>query len=272
MGFLDLMLTGWALGAGVMVVLWLIQRRTGNAGLVDVGWAGVTGALALLYALLADGDPVRRTVLALLGVLWGGRLALYLFRDRIHGKPEEGRYVTLRRQWSPHADRAFFIFYQAQALAALVLSVPFALGALSPVAFGAPVDLAALALVLIGVAGESLADRQLERFKQDPASRGRTCREGLWRYSRHPNYFFEWVLWCGFGLLAWTGPWGAVGLVGPVLILYSILFVTGIPPTEKQAVASRGDDYRDYQETTSPFFPWPPSHGDPDPKARQGER
>lgn len=257
MDFAALLMTGWALGAGVMVLLWLVQRRTGNAGIVDVGWAVVTGTLAPLYAWLADGDPGRRLVLGLLGVLWGGRLALYLWRDRIWGRPEEGRYVTLRSQWSPHADRAFFIFFQAQALAALVLSVPFALGAMSSRPFPAPVDLAALALVLIGVAGESLADRQLELFKRDPASRGRTCRQGLWRYSRHPNYFFEWILWCGFGLLAWTGPWGAAGLVGPALILYSIVFVTGIPPTEAQALASRGDDYRDYQRTTSPFIPWP---------------
>nr|MEE4268151.1 DUF1295 domain-containing protein [Candidatus Krumholzibacteria bacterium] len=250
--------TGWAVGFAVMFGLWLVQRRTRNAGIVDLGWAAITGGLAGLYALLAGGDEARRLVLGLLGAIWGGRLALYLWRDRIWGQPEEGRYVTLRRNWSPHADRAFFIFFQAQALAALVLSVPFALGAVSTRPFPATSDLVGLVLVVMGVIGESVADRQLENFKRRADSKGRTCREGLWRYSRHPNYFFEWMLWCGFGVLGLAGPWGWAGLVAPALILYSIVFVTGIPPTEAQALLSRGDDYRDYQKTTSPFIPWPP--------------
>lgn len=253
-----LLLPGWLLAAGVMTVLWLVQRRTGNAGVVDVGWAGVTGGLAVLYAALAGGEPARRLLLALLGGAWGGRLAWHLLRDRILGRPEEGRYATLRGNWSPHADRAFFVFYQAQALAAVALSLPFALAATSRAPFPTTADLAGLLLVAIGVSGEASADSQLAAFKRDPASRGRTCRRGLWRYSRHPNYFFEWILWCGFAALAWSAPWGWAGLVGPAVILVSILFVTGIPPTEAQALASRGEDYRRYQRTTSPFVPWPP--------------
>jgi steroid 5-alpha reductase family enzyme len=249
---------GWAFAAAVMVGLWLLQRRTGNAGVVDVGWAAVTGALAVLYGALGDGELPRRLLLAVLGAAWGWRLAWHLGRDRVWKQPEEGRYVTLRRQWSPHADRAFFFFYQMQALAAVALSLPFALAAQATAAFPAPSDLAALALVVVGVAGETIADRQLLAFKRDPASRGRTCRAGLWRYSRHPNYFFEWILWCGFGALAFAAPWGWAGLAAPLLILYFVVFVTGIPPTEAQALASRGEDYRAYQRTTSAFVPWPP--------------
>jgi len=255
---LELLLIGWACGFVVMLALWLTQLRTGNAGIVDLGWAGITGGLAVLYAALADGVMERRLLLGLLGAAWGGRLALYLWRDRIRNQPEEGRYVTLRKGWSPHADRAFFFFFQAQALAALALSLPFALAAVSTADVPRIGDLAGLLLVVVGVAGESIADRQLERFKRLPDSRGRTCREGLWRYSRHPNYFFEWILWCGFGVLGLAGPWGWLGLIAPLIILCSIVFVTGIPPTEAQAVASRGEDYRRYQRTTSPFIPWPP--------------
>lgn len=250
--------SGWGLGVSVMIALWLIQLRTRNAGIVDLGWAGVTGGLAIWYSVLGDGSPERRLLVGVLGAIWGGRLAWHLWRDRIWGKPEEGRYVTLRKNWSPRADRAFFIFFQAQALAALVLSLPFALAAVSPEAFPRLSDLVGLALVLVGVIGESLADRQLLVFKNNPAHKGKTCRVGLWRYSRHPNYFFEWILWCGFGVLGLAGPWGWLAMVAPLLILYSILFVTGIPPTEAQAVASRGDDYRRYQQSTSPFVPWPP--------------
>lgn len=254
---------GWAVATGVMTLLWLSQRRTGNAGIVDVGWAAITGSLAVLYGALGEGELLRRALLAFLGGVWGWRLAWHLWRDRVWNQPEEGRYVTLRRQWSPHADRAFFIFYQAQALAAIALSLPFAMAALALQAFPAVSDLASLVLVIVGVAGETTADRQLVAFKKDPANRGQTCRCGLWRYSRHPNYFFEWILWCGFGVLGLSGPWGWAGLAAPALMLYTIIFVTGIPPTEAQAAASRGDDYRAYQRTTSPFFPWPPRR-DPD--------
>lgn len=119
--------SGWGLGISVMIALWLTQLRTRNAGIVDLGWAGVTGGLAVWYAVLGDGSPERRLLVGVLGAVWGGRLAWHLWRDRIWGQPEEGRYVTLRKNWSPRADRAFFIFFQAQALAALALSLPFAL-------------------------------------------------------------------------------------------------------------------------------------------------
>lgn len=265
---LRLLGTGWAVAASVMILLWFTQRRTGNAGIVDVGWAGTTGFLPILYGVLGEGEPFRRLLLAVLGGLWGVRLAWHLWRDRIWKQPEEGRYVTLRKQWSPHADRAFFIFFQAQGLAAVALSLPFALATQAPQPFPVATDLAALALVVIGVVGETIADRQLVTFKKDPGSRGKTCRAGLWHYSRHPNYFFEWILWCGFGVLGLAGPWGWAGLAAPALMLYTIVFVTGIPPTEAQALVSRGEDYRAYQRTTSPFVPWPPR---PDPGASRGD-
>jgi len=255
---LSLLGSGWLIAFAVMFLLWLTQLRTRNAGIVDVGWAAITGGLAVWHSVGGEGAVERRLVVGLLGALWGGRLAWHLLRDRVWGQPEEGRYVTLRQNWAPHSDRAFFIFFQAQALAALALSLPFALAAVTQSPFPLTSDLAGLVLVAVGVVGETVADRQLLAFKQNPANRGLTCRAGLWRYSRHPNYFFEWILWCGFGGLGLAGPWGGVGLLAPLLILYSILFVTGIPPTEAQALASRGEDYRRYQRSTSPFVPWPP--------------
>ena len=148
-----------------------------------------------------------------------------------------------------------------------MLSLPFALAAMATPRFPAVTDLAAVVLVITGVVGETVADRQLAAFKRDPAGRGRACRRGLWRYSRHPNYFFEWILWCGFGCFGLAGPWGWAGLLAPAFILYSILRVTGIPPTEAQALATRGEDYRLYQRTTSAFLPWPP-RSDPKPERR----
>jgi steroid 5-alpha reductase family enzyme len=119
-------------------------------------------------------------------------------------------------------------------------------------------ELAGIALVAVSVLGESVADAQLRRHRLDPANRGRTCRSGLWRYSRHPNYFFEWLSWCGFALMALGAPWGGLGLLSPLVMLVLILKFTGIPPTEAQALASRGEDYARYQRTTSAFFPWFP--------------
>ncbi|MGE3509911.1 MAG: DUF1295 domain-containing protein, partial [Vicinamibacterales bacterium] len=102
------------------------------------------------------------------------------------------------------------------------------------------------------------ADLQLRRFKASPRRGSRTCRDGLWRYSRHPNYFFEWLVWVAYALFAAASSWGFVAFACPVVMLYLLFRVTGIPATEAQALASRGDDYRDYQATTSAFVPWRP--------------
>ena len=117
---------------------------------------------------------------------------------------------------------------------------------------------------LSAIVGETVADRQLANWRKDPNNKGRTCRSGLWRYSRHPNYFCEWLMWCAYAALAWPGPLGPVALGAPALLLFLVLKVTGIPPTEARALASRGADYRRYQRTTSAFVPWPPR---PDPGA-----
>jgi steroid 5-alpha reductase family enzyme len=109
---------------------------------------------------------------------------------------------------------------------------------------------------MIAVGGEALADFQLHRFKADPANRGKTCRAGLWNYSRHPNYFFEWLVWCAYALYACASPGGWAGLACPLLMFYFLFRVTGIPLTEAQAVKTKGEDYLDYQRTTSVFVPW----------------
>ena len=119
-------------------------------------------------------------------------------------------------------------------------------------------DYVGLGVWCVAVCGEGLADWQLARFRRRPDSKGRTCREGLWRYSRHPNYFFEWIHWFAYVFLALGSPYVWVALCGPVVMLLFLFKLTGIPYTEKRALASRGEDYRRYQQTTSAFFPWPP--------------
>lgn len=241
----------------LMAAVWLVQRRTGNAGVVDVAWAASVGLLAVAYALAGRGFEERRLLAGVMGGLWGLRLAWHIHR-RSHGRPEDGRYQQLRKDWAPHVQARFFQFFQFQALAAAFFSIPFLLAAESVRGRLLPVELAAAGLWLAALIGETVADAQLEAFKRDPAGRGQVCRRGLWRFSRHPNYFFEWLIWCSFALFATPAPGGLVAWLCPALMLYFLFRVTGIPATEAQALRSRGEAYRAYQRTTSAFVPWFP--------------
>lgn len=253
--FISTSIAAAALSFG-MVALWFVQRRTKNAGIVDVGWTFGVAAAGVFLALMAPGDGARRVVVASLYAIWGLRLGSYLF-VRVVGHPEEGRYATLRSQWGAHAERHLFSFFQLQAAAALLFAWPASIAGASSSSWSV-LDWVGVAIWASGILGVTIADRQLAAFKRDPANKGKTCRVGLWRMSRHPNYFFEWLLWWSYVLLSSGNPWWPLAAIIPIVLLYFFLFVTGIPPTEAQAIATRGDDYRDYQRTTSPFIPWFP--------------
>jgi steroid 5-alpha reductase family enzyme len=246
----------WLLAAVLMTCGWLWQRRYENAGIVDVLWAAGLAGSAVLCALSGAGAgaiPVR-VLLGLCGGLWGARLAVHLGR-RVHGEAEDGRYRHLRTRW--REQRQWFAFFQLQAALVVLFSAPFLIAAANTTT--RPVWLALAVLIwCASVGGESLADSQLARFRANPANHGRTCRGGMWRYSRHPNYFFEWLIWVAFALFAIGSPYGYLALVSPILILFFLFRVTGIPATEAQALRTKGEDYRQYQQTTSPFVPWFP--------------
>ena len=254
----DFFLAGWAVAALLMLLALAVQLRTLHDGVVDFTSAAGQELLALGYALSADGDALRRTLVAVLAGGWSFRLAAHILFDRVIGQPEDGRYQRLRAHWREHTQLKFFGFFQAQALLTAVFAAPFLVVALTPEPLPAFAIICAVAIWLLAVGGETLADRQLAAWRADPANRGRTCRAGLWRYSRHPNYFFEWLHWWSYPLLAWGSPAWWLTLLGPALMLYTLLKVTGIPYTERQALTSRGDDYRAYQRSTSAFVPWFP--------------
>lgn len=248
---------GWAGMVVFFGLLWLVQRRTGDAGIVDIGWASGIGLVAIFYAVALEGDVARRALVAALAWGWGFRLAAYI-HWRNHGKPEDGRYRKLREEWGGNFQRRLFNFYQFQAVTVVLLSLSPWAAMRNPASVVGPWTAAGVAIWILSVGGEALADAQLARFRRRPENKGRTCRAGLWRYSRHPNYFFEWLHWWVYVLLAagWGGFW--LTLVAPALMLYVLLKVTGIPATEAHALASRGEEYREYQRTTSAFFPWFP--------------
>lgn len=241
----------------LMTGLWWLQERTRNAGWVDVAWSASLGGLAVAHAIYSDGAWQPRLLTALLGAAWSLRLAGYL-AVRVAGEPEDGRYMALREHWGERASAGMFWFFQAQALVALLFSLPFWAAARSPVDEWNTWWIFAIMVWAVAVGGETLADRQLHAFRSDPANRGRTCREGLWAWSRHPNYFFEWLHWFTYVLLAAGSPVWWVTLIGPAAMLAFLYRFTGIPYTERQALKSRGEDYRRYKAEVSPFIPFPP--------------
>jgi cyclopropane-fatty-acyl-phospholipid synthase len=246
----------------VFFVVWLWQLRTRNAGMIDPVWAGTLGAVALLVAACGTGAAANRVLVAAGGGVWGMRLAWHLWR-RNHGSPEDVRYRQLRDNWGSAAARNMFWFFQLQAVVALGLAVAFLVPAYTAAAAGPLRIAAALALWLLAVAGEALADRQLRRFLAAPASRGQVCREGLWRYSRHPNYFFECLHWLSYAALAIGQPWGWLTLLPPILMAWLLLKVSGIPLLEARLADTRAG-YREYMASTSALIPWPPR---PQPRA-----
>lgn len=249
-------LSAWIGASVLMTAGWLLQRRTRNAGIVDVIWTLEVGALATFFCIVGPGWAPRRAVLGAAMALWSLRLGLYLLRDRVVGQAEDGRYATLRREWGANAPTRFFWFFQAQALAALFFAAPPFIASLNGHTAFHPLELTAIGVWFVGFLGESLADRQLARFKAVPSNRGRTCQVGLWNLSRHPNYFFEWIMWLAYAGYALASPWGAVTLLCPAVMLYLLFKVTGIPATEAQAIRTRGAEYVRYQQTTSVFVPW----------------
>lgn len=255
---LTLVMSGWLAMAGAMALLWLLERRLRNASIADVGWCIGLATVVACYAWAAFGDPERRLLLTVMATIYAGRLGGYILIDRVIGRQEDARYQALRRDWGAQEPLRMFLYFQLQALAVAVFSVPFLVVMRNPRPTFSLWELAGWLVWLAAVAGEALADRQLAEFRAKPWNRGRVCRTGLWRYSRHPNYFFEWLHWWAYVVMAMGLPAWGLTLIGPLVMGWALLKVTGIPLTEARALATRGEEYRDYQRTTSAFLPWFP--------------
>lgn len=250
-----------ALGAlcAFFALSYFVARRIDNYGIVDVLWSYAFAPVAAFYAAAGPGWLPRRALVATLVTVWSLRLGTHLLRRvASHHPVEDGRYVQLRRDWAGVFAPKMFGFFQLQAASVALLALPFLFPVLNDRPSFHPLEILGAALWLLAITGEALADAQLAAFKRDPANRGRVCDVGLWRYSRHPNYFFEWLIWVGLAVIALASAWGWLGLIAPASILYLLLRVTGIPLNEEQSLRSKGDAYRRYQQTTSAFVPWFP--------------
>ena len=254
-----LFLWAWLVTTPIMVGLWLAYRwYHRNAALADVGFCMGFGLVAIGLGLVTVGDVTHRIVVAVMGAGYAFRLGGYIFRVRIVKATEDPRYQSLREKIGGRAEWWLFVYFIGQGLAVAVLSVPLLVLMANPEATWSFWEMGGILIWAIGVGGETIADGQLNRFRRQSSNRGKTCREGLWRYSRHPNYFFEGVHWCAYVVMSVGISDGWLTLVGPVLMIWALLKVSGIPFAEAQALASRGDDYRDYQRTTNAFIPWFP--------------
>ena len=252
------------LGAVAAVVVldfiagWWFGRKINNYSLVDAMWAFWIGLASVIYSVLGTGDLEKRIASGIIAAIWGGRLAYHLQkRIRFHHPAEDSRYRKLREVWKGRVSSAFFWFFQAQALSVLFLTIPYFLIARDSSPWGG-FETAGLTIALIGISGETLADYQMSQFKLYDKRSSSVCRNGLWKYSRHPNYFFEMVVWIGVYLFACGSAWGWTTFFAPVTITFLLLKVTGIPPTEASALKRKKAAYREYQRTTSPFIPLPP--------------
>jgi steroid 5-alpha reductase family enzyme len=256
--FIELPLISLAAVSGVMIIIWIWAYSIKNAGVVDIFWAFNFTVIAAVIWLMADGFETRKMVVCALAGLWSLRLGIYLLiRVGSHLKEEEGRYKQLRQEWSPNPDLKFFAFFQMQAVSNVFLAIPFFIIALNKDPHLSIIEYAGASLWLLFIVGEGLSDWQLQHFKKNPANKGKVCQAGFWNYSRHPNYFFQLMIWISVFIFSLSSPYGWISIICPLTIGYLIFKVTGIPMTEEQSLRSKGDLYREYQRTTSAFVPLP---------------
>jgi steroid 5-alpha reductase family enzyme len=252
-------------GAGLsmaMALAWYAQQRTGNSGWIDVTWSfsvGVVGGAAACWPLTAGGPQWRQLCVALAGGIWCLRLGAHI-ASRSMRKGDDPRYRDLMQQWGDDAARRLFQFLQAQAGVGLVLVLTMALAAHNPDPRLRLQDILGLLVLAGAVWGESAADQHLRRFAADPSNRGRVCDVGLWRWSRHPNYFFEFLAWAAYPIIAidFAGyqPLGWLALSAPACMYWILVHVSGVPPLEAHMMRTRGEAFREYQRRTPVFIPF----------------
>ncbi|HEV7257257.1 MAG TPA: DUF1295 domain-containing protein [Bosea sp. (in: a-proteobacteria)] len=262
-------MTSTSFGLAVLLALvamslfmWLataIERHSGNSGWIDVVWTFGLGTTGILGALLPFGaGPISRGLLvASLALAWALRLGLHIAR-RTKGIGEDPRYAKLKRDWGAGAPRQMARLLQMQALASTPLALGIILAAHRPEVGLSWQDFAGAAIFVVGLAGGAIADGQLRAFIRSGS--GGVCERGLWAWSRHPNYFFECVIWCSYAVIA-AGPaypWGWLAVLAPACITLLLTRISGIPPLEAHMLSKHGAAYRAYQKRTRALLPLPP--------------
>lgn len=240
-----------------ITIIWLWYLHSNNPSIIDGCWSiGIflAGSVYMSTQLPQVGSNIKIHLAWLMLLIWAARLAGYIWFTRILKNKSDPRYETISANWRLSKKIGFLLNYLLQGLFMAVVAVPFLF-----IPYSTPkelffLDYLAIIMVTIGILGESVADWQLSKFKKN--SLGRICNQGLWAYSRHPNYFFELIIWFGFALLAWhTTLFAWLSFISPMLLLCIFVFITG-PITERQMLKSKGNLFNDYKRTTSFIIPW----------------
>lgn len=242
----------------LMTALWIVSLIRRDASIVDIFWGLGFAMIAMLGALAGIGEPHRAWLLAFCVVVWGSRLGVYLFlRNWGHG--EDYRYQAMRRHWgSRFPIISLFTVFGLQGVLMWFVALPVQVAQMAPEPLhGTWFDIAGLVLWSIGLCFEAVGDAQLMRFKADPNNHGKVMDRGLWRYTRHPNYFGDACVWWGLYLIAAATPEGRWTILSPLVMTFFLMKVSGVPLLEKKLAKTR-PEYAEYVRRTSAFIPWPP--------------
>lgn len=241
----------------IMAAAWGVQRATGNSGWVDTIWTFGLGLVGIGAALLLPPHdfPPREMAVAFLISLWAARLGVHI-AARTAKISDDPRYARLAEGWGAEAPRRMFVFLQQQALGSVPLALSVYLAAKNPVPAMRWQDYLGFAIVLVAIVGEAIADWQLRRFQSDRANHGKILDRGLWAFSRHPNYFFQWFGWLAWPVIAMGGahPFGVIALVGPAVMYWVLRYATGVPHLEAHMSRTRDAAFEEYKRRTNLFF------------------
>jgi steroid 5-alpha reductase family enzyme len=244
----------------LMVIAWRVQQSSGNSSWVDVCWTSGTGAAGIgltLWPLHPGALTTRQIVVSLVAAIWALRLGSHIVRRALKGH-DDPRYAKLKESWGQSYGWKMFVFLQMQAASVFILACFIMLAGRNPIPGLTALDIVAIVIAILSICGEALSDEQVRQFAKVPANKGKICEVGLWGWSRHPNYFFEWLIWVSYAVFALGWAWGGLAWLGPIVMYVVLVYGSGIPPTEEHMLRSRGDAFRDYQRRVSKFFPLPP--------------
>ena len=238
--------------------MFVFGHRMRRYDIVDVAWGLVFIVVTITGLLMSGGAHIVQYLVLGMVAVWGLRLGGHIYRRLRSSTSEDKRYVEMRKKWQAKNEAAaiFFRVYMVQALLATMVCLPAIVLTDSADVMLSPVVGSGFVIWLIGFSIEVLSDRQLRLFIANPDNKGQLMTQGLWRYSRHPNYFGELTLWWGLGIMALSVPFGWISLVGPTLISFLIIFISGIPPTERAFSGRPG--WAEYKRRTSVLIPWVP--------------
>ena len=235
-----------------MSLFWAWYRYTENPSVIDVGWASGLTTIGMFY-LYTQPLTSKKILFSLVLLIWGFRLGGYLWFTRIHRNIVDKRYTQLSEQWKISKPMGFLLNFQFQGLLVLIIALPwYFISQIPSDSYLSVIDYLMIAIALLSITAESIADYQLQSFKANHS--GQVCDVGFWFYSRHPNYFFEWLTWCAFTGFAFTAHWGLLAWISPIALFLIMTKITA-PLTEQGSIKSRGELYISYQKITPLFFP-----------------